>query len=164
MTLPWPQFGIYQSYKITVQRSPTLITYLLDNFLGRTSLLASDFLFPFLYFSYDENAALLRRHTNSPIHVRPAVRAKLNRALAQIIRNQDLEGQSTLRPEQDKAGNNQLGEETGEKKSHGINDLARHSLDWQLLSDVEQDELSGSGGTSTSFEETTSKNSNSENR
>lgn len=67
---------------------------------------------------YDENAALLRRHTSSPIHVRPAVRAKLNRALAQIIRNQDLEGQSTLRPEQDQAGSNKLGEETGEKRSH----------------------------------------------
>ena len=73
--------------------------------------------FPYLSFSYDENAALLRRHASSPIHVRPAVRAKLNRALAQIIRNQDLEGQSTLRPEQDKAGSNKLGEETGEKRS-----------------------------------------------
>lgn len=111
-----------------------------------------------MYFSYDENAALLRRHANSPIHVRPAVRAKLNRALAQIIRNQDLEGQFTLRPEQDKAGYNQPGEETGEKKSHDINDFTRQSLDWQLLSDVEQDELSGSGGTSTS------KTSNSEKR
>ena len=77
------------------------------------------------------------------------MRAKLNRALAQIIRNQDLEGQSTLRPEQDKAGYNQLGEETGKKKSHDINDFTRQSLDWQLLSDVEQDEFSGSGGTST---------------
>lgn len=104
-----------------------------------------------MYFSYDENAALLRRHANSPIHVRPAVRAKLNRALAQIIRNQDLEGQFTLRPEQDKAGYNQPGEETGEKKSHDINDFT-------ILSDVEQDELSGSGGTSTS------KTSNSEKR
>lgn len=47
MILPWPQFGTYQSYKITVQRSPTLITCLLDHLLGRSILLASDFLFLF---------------------------------------------------------------------------------------------------------------------
>jgi len=118
----------------------------------------------FYFFSYDENAALLRRHTNSPIHVRPAVRAKLNRALAQIIRNQDLEGQSILRPEQEKAGSSKLGEVTGEKKSLDINDFTPQALDWKLLSDVEQDVLSGSGGTSNSLKETASKNSNNEKR
>ena len=82
-----------------------------------TRLIFFPFFF-FLSFSYDENAALLRRHTSPLIHVRPGVRAKLNRALAQIIRNQDLEGQSTLRPEQDRTGSNKLGEETGEKRSH----------------------------------------------
>ncbi|KAJ7385827.1 hypothetical protein OS493_013862 [Desmophyllum pertusum] len=60
---------------------------------------------------YDENAALLRRQTHSRINIRPAMRAKLNRALAQIIRNRDLEGHSTLEPQQNKAGKrkNKLG-------------------------------------------------------
>ena len=92
------------------------------------------------------------------------MRAKLNRALAQIIRNQDLEGQSTLRPEQDKAGFTKLGEETGKKKSHDINDFTRQTFNGKMTSDLEQDGLSGSGGTSNSFEETTSKKSNNEKR
>lgn len=107
----------------------------------------------FFFLSYDENAALLRRHTNSPIHVRPAVRARLNRALAQIIRNQDLEGHSTLRPKQDKAGSKE--EQTGKKKSHDITDFTGQTRERKLLGDVEQDGLSGSGGTSNSFDETT---------
>jgi len=84
--------------------------------------------------------------------------------LAQIIRNQDLEGQSTLRPEQDKAGSTKLGEETGEKRSRDIIHFTRQAFDRKLPSDVEQDGLSGSGATSNSLEETASKKSNNEKR
>lgn len=98
----------------------------------------------FFCFSYDENAALLRRRTHSRIHVRPALRSKLNRALAQIIRNKDLEGNSTLEPQHVKSDAKE--EQTGEKKSHDISSQ-QHS---------EQDEMnSGSGESFSNLNEIT---------
>lgn len=66
---------------------------------------------------YDENAALLRRqtHTLHKLHVPPAIRAKLNRALEQIIRNKALEGNSAVEPQQEKLVTKE--QQTGEKKS-----------------------------------------------
>lgn len=74
------------------------------------------------------------------------MRAKLNRALAQIIRNRDLEGHSTLEPQQNKAGKKE--EQTGEKKSHDIIHFKTRTGDFKMLHDAsEQDEsVSGSGG------------------
>lgn len=67
------------------------------------------------------------------------MRAKLNRALVQIIRNKDLEGNSTLESHPVKI--NSKKEQAGEKKSHEALDQAIQSE-----KDTEQDELnSGSG-------------------
>ena len=71
----------------------------------------------FYNFSYDDNAALLRRHTHTrhKLHVSPFMRAKLNRALAQIIRNEALEGNSVIEPQENELVSNEG--QKGEKKS-----------------------------------------------
>lgn len=49
------------------------------------------------------------------------MRAKLNRALAQIVRNKELDGQSTIKRQHDKPGSKEA-ERTREKKSTATND------------------------------------------
>ena len=101
------------------------------------------FTWQFSYFSYDENAALLRRHTQKQsTHVTPALRAKLNIALAQIIRNKALEGHSTVEPEQEKLVSKD--EQTGEKKSHDAIASESQTHNSQVLQGSEED-FSGSG-------------------
>ena len=81
----------------------------------------------FYNFSYDENTALLRRHIHAhhKLHVSPVMRAKLNRALTQIIRNRALEGKSELEPQVKELLSNE--EKNGEKKSYdpGEEELAQ---------------------------------------
>ena len=71
-----------------------------------------------IYFSYDENAALLRRNMKPNIRVPLALRLKLNRALAQIIRNKKLEGNVAMETEQDKLESNE--EKISQKKSQAF--------------------------------------------
>lgn len=50
-------------------------------------------------FSFDENSALLRRNMNTKLRVPLALRLKLNRAMAQIIRNKELEENDAIKPQ-----------------------------------------------------------------
>ena len=51
-----------------------------------------------IHFSFDENSALLRRNVNTKLRVPLALRLKLNRAMAQIIRNKELEENDAIEP------------------------------------------------------------------
>lgn len=72
------------------------------------------------------------------------MRAKLNTALEQIIRNEALEGHSTVEPQEDKPAVKE--EQTGEKKSHDTISIQTKSHDSQMPLEAQEEDLSGSGG------------------
>lgn len=92
-------------------------------------------IFCLIYSSYDENAALLRRQQLLKTHVSPSLRANLNRALDQIIRNKVLEGQSAIEPQKTFKES-----QTGQKKSSNPATLISPTLISQMPNVEETDE------------------------
>ena len=91
--------------------------------------------FCLIYSSYDENAALLRRQQLFKTHVSPSLRANLNRALDQIIRNKALEGQSAIEPQKTFKES-----QTGQKKISNPATLTSPTLISQMPNVEETDE------------------------